>query len=93
MQVEMQRRKHEKENYEKNFKKAEMEAQKIMMSATDNEIQGLRTALMTPPKPQPKENDQEKEMEQQGFLGTFNQKQSHLKKLAEGDTINPEQKI
>lgn len=45
----------EKENYEKNYKKAELEAKKIMMSASDSEVDELRTSLTTAPKPVPKE--------------------------------------
>lgn len=80
MIIEKTMKKREKENYEKNYKKAEQEAKKIMLSATDSEIDGLRTSLTVAPKPEPKEKEQEKEQEQHGFLGSFNQKLTHLKK-------------
>ena len=52
MAVQAQLKKKEQENYEKNYRKAEMEAKKIMMSATDSEILGLRNELTKAPKPQ-----------------------------------------
>lgn len=46
----------DKANYEKNYMKAEAEASKIMSTTTENELQGLNTALIPsvkqePPKP------------------------------------------
>lgn len=53
MNIEQNKYNQHKANYEKNFKKAEMAAQKIMMSAGDNEMQGLSSVLIPAAKPEP----------------------------------------
>lgn len=46
-----------------------------MMSATDNEIMGLRSELITQPKTELAVQPPVEEIEEQrGFLGTFNEK-------------------
>jgi len=44
-------------------RKLNRKPKKIMLSATDSEIDGLRTSLTVAPKPEPKEKEQEKEQE------------------------------
>ena len=50
MALQQMLKKKQQENFEKNYAKAQLEAKKIMMSATDNEIMGLRSELISQPK-------------------------------------------